>query len=63
MTIILTLAWWHIPLAITVISLLMALYWPIDGGGGFASGITSLFMFMAALVVSLAAWAVAGGLK
>lgn len=62
MTMTLTLAWWAIPAAITLVSLLWAFFWPADGGG-YLGGITALFNVVIALVVSLLAWAIAGALK
>lgn len=62
MTFIYTLVWWHIPAAVTVLSLLWAFFWPADDGG-YMGGITRLFMLVPALVVSCLAWAICGAVK
>lgn len=56
MTLLITLAWWHIPTAITVVALLFMLLWPAEGTDG-------LLPAMLWLIVALAAWAIAGALK
>ena len=56
MTLLITLAWWHIPTAITVVALLFMLFWP-------AVGTDKLFLAVLWLIVALAAWAIAGALK
>lgn len=61
MTFTLTFAWWWIPTIITVVSLLIALCWP--GDGGYLSGIETLFYLIPALFVSMVAWIFAAALK
>lgn len=60
-TLTLTLTWWWIPLAITIVAVLMALLH--DDGGGFMSGIGNMLLLIPALFVSLIAWIVAALLK
>jgi hypothetical protein len=62
MSISFTLAWWHIPALVTVLSILWAAFWPADTGG-FLGGVTRLFMLVPALFISLMAWAICGALK
>jgi hypothetical protein len=47
-------AWW-IPLGITVIALVWALY-VVDGGNGMFSGLANLIALVPALAVSCIAW-------
>lgn len=62
MTMTLTLAWWHLPAAITALTLAWAFFWPVEDGSWFG-GVVRLIMLAPALVVSLLAWAIAGALK
>lgn len=62
MTYTLTLAWWHIPAAISALSLLWLFFWPADDGG-WLGGITRLFMAMPALAVIAIAWIFGGIFK
>ena len=62
MTITVSLAWWAIPTAITVLALAWAFFWPADRGGMFGS-LTTVFMLIPAILVIAIAWAVAGFLK
>jgi hypothetical protein len=62
MTMTLTLAWWHAPAIITVLTLAWALFWP-SADGGWTGGVESLFCVMIALFVSLLSWAIAGAFK
>jgi hypothetical protein len=54
--------WWHIPLAVSVLSLLWALYWPVEHSG-IGGAFTRLFMLPLALFVSAVSWAIGGILK
>lgn len=62
MTFTITFAWWYIPTAITILSILWAFFWPADRGGMFG-GLTTMFMLIPALVVIAFSWIVAGILK
>lgn len=62
MEITLTIGWWWIPLAITLIALAAALL-PDYDGGGYMSGIGNLFALVPALAVSCLTWIVAAVLK
>jgi len=61
MTFTLTFAWWWIPAAITVAGLAWA--FSTDDGGGYLSGIATMFNIMLVLAVSGVAWAIAGFFK
>lgn len=56
------LAWWQVPLVITIVTMAWALFWPADDGG-YLGGIVRMFMLVPALLVSALAWAVGGILK
>jgi hypothetical protein len=65
MNIALTLAWWHLPLAITVLVFVLwlrAAYVDFRDGGMF-SGIGALFYAVPTLLVIAISWAVGGILK
>jgi hypothetical protein len=62
MTFTLTFAWWWIPLAITVVTCGWAIF-IVDDHGGYLSGLGNLLALIPALIISLAAWAIAGALK
>lgn len=62
MTFTLTLGWWLIPAAVTVLSCGYVLCIYDDGGGRF-SGIGNLMLLVPALAVSLVTWIVAAILK
>ena len=61
MTFTLTVAWWWIPFAITIVALAWAAFVHDDRPDTF--GIGALMRFGLALIVSLLAWAIAGALK
>lgn len=59
-----TLAWWMLPTAITLIAFATALFWPSDsGGGGWMPDLTPLLLMIPALFVSLVAWIVYAVMK
>lgn len=62
MTFTITLAWWIIPTAITILGILWAFFWPADRDGMFG-GLTTIFMLIPALAVIAFSWVVAGILK
>jgi len=59
---ILTFAWWWIPLMITVAGVFWAIF-IVDDGGGVFSGLGNLLALVPVLVVSCVAWIIAGFLK
>lgn len=62
MAITITLGLWMIPTAITVGSIVWALFW-VDGGEGHLSGISNIFALVPALFASCIAWMLWGFLK
>jgi len=63
MSITISLAWWYIPAAVTVIGALWVLFWPVDDSGYLGDGPTRMFMALPWLFVSAVAWAICGALK
>lgn len=62
MTVTLIIAWWWLPLAVTVVAVCWAVF-VVDGGGGYLSGIGNIVALVPALAISAVAWAIAGALK
>ena len=62
MSISFSLAWYVIPAVITVLAIGWAFFWPADRDGMFGS-LTTMFMLIPALVVSVISWVIAGVLK
>lgn len=60
MTITIHFQWWMIPMLITVLSFSGALFWPFDD---VLSGLTNLFAFVPASILSMISWIIAGALK
>jgi|GEM_PF-2486003 len=58
-----TILWWHIPTLITVLAFAWAFLWPDRDTGGWLPSFTPLYRIPIALIISLAAWAIAGVLK
>lgn len=58
-----TLAWWMLPTAITLIAFATVFLWPSSGGGGWFPDLTPLLLMIPALFVSLVAWVVYAVLK
>lgn len=61
MTFTLTFSWWWVPAAITIGGLIWAAR--TNDGGGYLSGIATMFNVLIVLAVSGVAWAIAGFLK
>ena len=62
MQVTLTLGWWAIPTAVSVLALLWAFFWPADDGGCMG-GIMRIFMLLPALFVIAIAWVLAAIFK
>lgn len=62
MTITFHFAWWHIPLALTVVGLTWA-NWPRSSESGFGAAIGGGFRIAAVMTLASIAWAIAGILK
>jgi len=59
----LSISWWMIPTAVTVIAFLWLNYWPVKENGRWGGGITRMFMTIPALAVALVAWIIAAIFK
>lgn len=53
-----TFAAWWIPTLITVVAVLVTIFWPTKPSGGFVPDLTPIFVAIQALFVSLVAWIV-----
>jgi hypothetical protein len=53
------LAWWHVPLLVTVLLYLWSVLWPSDDW----TGVARVFMVGSASLVSMIVWIVGGVLK
>ena len=62
MTFTVTFAWWWIPLAVTVASLVYPLFIHKDGSG-YMAGLGNVLLLVPALFISALAWAIAGFFK
>ena len=51
-----TLTWWVIPTAITIICLLFAVYLPTDSDGYGGDGLILLLRLIPALLISMISW-------
>lgn len=56
------MTWWLIPLCITLLAIAWAFFWPANRGGMFGV-LTTVFMLIPALVISIIAWCIGGALK
>ena len=57
----LTITWWMVPTAITIISVLLALN--CDRGGGQWAGLSVMFALVPASLVSMVSWIIAAFFK
>lgn len=58
-----TLMWWHVPMLISVLSLVLAVFWPSKEDLSTWYAIMVLLRMVPALLVSCLAWAVAAFMK
>jgi hypothetical protein len=57
------ISWWLIPTIITVLSVLVAFFWPSEERDGFFGSLYTLMLLLPGGLISLIAWIVAGFLK
>lgn len=62
MSFTITVAWWSIPAAITVLSMAWAFFWPVDDGG-ILGGLNRVIMLIPALLICVIAWFIAALVK